>query len=245
MYQFFVSDEQIEDGKILITGGDVNHISRALRMKPGEKVRVSSASGRAFFCHVEKLGEREVTVCVDEEDTQGTELSNRIYLFQGLPKGDKMEMVIQKAVELGACEIVPVAMKNCVVRLDAKRAEGKARRWQAIAESAAKQSRRSIIPRVQMPLPWSEAKALAESMDVCLVPYEHERGMEATREVLRSIGPGQSVAVMIGPEGGFAEEEISGLSEKMHRISLGRRILRTETAGMAALAMLAYELEDF
>ncbi|MBO5259600.1 MAG: 16S rRNA (uracil(1498)-N(3))-methyltransferase [Agathobacter sp.] len=243
MYQFFVEPDQVAEAFIQIIGSDVNHIRNVLRMKPGEKVRISDKDGNSFFCHIEKIEESEVIAAIDERDEQGTELSNQITLFQGLPKSDKMELIIQKAVELGAFKIVPVEMKNCVVKLDAKKAQSKCSRWQAIAESAAKQSKRTVIPDISLPVAWKEAIKQAEELDVVLVPYENERGMEATREAIKAIKPGQSVGIMIGPEGGFADSEIENLPEKMQRISLGRRILRTETAGLAALSMLIYELD--
>lgn len=252
MYQFFVEEEQIftgkngETGTIRITGRDVNHIRNVLRMRSGERVRISALSetGASYFCHLEEITEDYVTAVIDETDERGTELSNRICLFQGLPKSDKMELIIQKATELGVAAVVPVAMKNCVVKLDAKKAESKRKRWQTIAESAAKQSKRTIIPEIMLPCSWKEALKKAMEFDVILVPYENERGMAATREAIRSIKPGQSVGIFIGPEGGFAEEEIAGLPDEMHKISLGRRILRTETAGLATLAMLIYELDE-
>lgn len=258
MYQFFVEENQLAGDKITILGSDVNHIKNVLRMKGGERVRVSlSYNGRSFFGIIDSITEDEVTVVIESEDEKGTELTNRIYLFQGLPKGDKMELIIQKAVELGVYEIIPVAMKNCVVKLDDKKAGNKVKRWQAISESAAKQSKRTLIPEVQMPLTWKEAMKKAEELDVVLVPYECERGMEATREVIEAIQPGQSIAIFIGPEGGFSPEEIEGicptnqgegfsqtLEEKSRRISLGRRILRTETAGLATLSMLIFCLDE-
>lgn len=243
MYQFFVEEEQVHSDSISITGGDVNHIKNVLRMKNGEKIRVSSKSGQAYFCHISSVLDDEVIAAIDSADETGTELDNHIVLYQGLPKGDKMELIIQKAVELGVSEIVPVAMKNCVVKLDEKKAQSKCKRWQAIAESAAKQSKRTVIPQIQMPLSWKQALEEAKELDVVLVPYENERGMEATREIFRSIPEGASIGVMIGPEGGFSPEEIAQLDKDMHRISLGRRILRTETAGMATLSMLIYELD--
>lgn len=244
MYQFFVEPEQVAEEIIRIIGADVNHIRNVLRMKSGEKIRISDKSGNSFFCHIDKIEEQQVIAVIDEKDDLGTELPNQITLFQGLPKSDKMELIIQKAVELGAKKIVPVEMKNCVVKLDAKKAQSKCSRWQAISESAAKQSKRTVIPEVTLPMAWKEALKEAEALDVVLVPYENERGMDATREVIRGIRPGQSIGIMIGPEGGFADIEIGNLPEKMHRISLGRRILRTETAGLATLSMLIYELDE-
>ncbi|MGN0142923.1 MAG: 16S rRNA (uracil(1498)-N(3))-methyltransferase [Roseburia sp.] len=243
MYQFFVADTQIAGETVTIEGEDVKHIRSVLRMRPGEQVRVSSENGRNYYCELTEITERLVLAHILREDTAGTELPCRVYLFQGLPKNDKMELIIQKAVELGVYEVIPVAMKNCVVKLDEKKASAKAARWQEIAKSAAKQSKRSLIPRVSMPVNFRQAVERAEELDVRLVPYENERGMDATREVLSSIRPGQSVGILIGPEGGFAPEEIAMVQDTMHLISLGNRILRTETAGFTALAFLIYEIE--
>lgn len=245
MQQFFVEDEQV-NGKVVISGGDVNHIRNVLRMKKGEKIRVSTPAGVSYFCHIDTVGEDEVTAVIDAQDAIGTELPCRIVLFQGLPKGDKMELIIQKSVELGVAEIVPVAMKNCVMKLDEKRAQNKGKRWQAIAESAAKQSKRTFVPEVLPPVSFQKALEMAQELDIMLLPYENARGMQATREVIRSIRPGMTVGIMIGPEGGFSPEEIeqAAIAANLHKITLGRRILRTETAGFTALSMLIYELDD-
>ncbi len=244
MYQFFVEDAQIQENFVLIEGTDVNHIKNVLRMKPGERIRVSNQSGTDCFCTIAEVTDVFVWAEIVEKDEKGTELQNKIYLFQGLPKNDKMELIIQKAVELGVYEVIPVAMKNCVVKLDEKKAQNKVKRWQGIAESAAKQSKRSLIPNVRMPMSFKEAAAFAQDLDVKLVPYENERGMRATKDVISSIETGQSIAVFIGPEGGFAPEEIALVKDDMKLISLGKRILRTETAGMTALSILVYELES-
>lgn len=243
MYQFFIEDENEAEDFVTIEGSDVNHIKNVLRMKPGEKIRVCTRNGQNYFCSISDITESFVRADILEKEAESTELPCRIYLFQGLPKNDKMEWIIQKTVELGVYEVIPVAMKNCVVKLDEKKAQSKCKRWQAIAESAAKQSKRTVIPQIQMPLSWKQALEEAKELDVVLVPYENERGMEATREIFRSIPEGASIGVMIGPEGGFSPEEIAQLDKDMHRISLGRRILRTETAGMATLSMLIYELD--
>lgn len=245
MYQFFVDDAQVHEHEIVIEGSDVNHIRNVLRMKIDERIRISNMSGKAYFCHITLITEDMVVAEIDSEDDNGTELSNRITLFQGLPKGDKMELIIQKAVELGVYKIVPVSMKNCVVKLDEKKAAKKVERWQAIAESAAKQSKRTIIPLIDKPVPYKLALEKAGKLDVTLVPYENERGMDATRQFMGQIKKGQSIGIVIGPEGGFAPEEIKLADDNdMHRISLGRRILRTETAGLATLAMLVFNLDS-
>lgn len=245
MYQFFVEDAQVFGDVVTIENSDVNHIRNVLRMKCGERVRISTASGKNYFCQIAEITEDVVRAGILEEIAEGTELPNKIYLFQGLPKSDKMELIIQKAVELGVYEIIPVSMKNCVVKLDEKKAAGKAARWQEIARSAAKQSKRSLIPRVRKPLSYKEALELARELDVTLVPYENERGMAATREAIEAIEPKQSIGIFIGPEGGFAESEIAlARAEKMQLISLGKRILRTETAGFATLSILMYHIES-
>ncbi|MCI8484749.1 MAG: 16S rRNA (uracil(1498)-N(3))-methyltransferase [Lachnospiraceae bacterium] len=243
MFQFFVEPEQIEDRKVTIIGSDVNHIKNVLRMNPGTQVRVSDNEGRDFLCEIRAIQQEQILLHIIKP-CEGTEPSARITLFQGLPKGDKMEWIIQKAVELGASEIVPVAMQNCVVKLDAKKAEHKRARWQAIAESAAKQSKRSKIPEIRAVCSFQEAAAYAGSMEVRLLPYEQERGMAHTREVFEKIQKGASIGIFIGPEGGFASKEIEAAQGNMEIISLGNRILRTETAGLAVLAMLGYALED-
>lgn len=245
MYQFFVEDAQISNGIVTIENEDVNHIKNVLRLKCGEKVRISSNSGENYFGEIDALADRMVLVRILEEHAADTELPNKIYLFQGLPKSDKLELIIQKAVELGACEIIPVAMKNCVVKLDEKKASAKQTRWQEIAKSAAKQSKRSVIPAVRRPLSYGEALEAAAALDVRLVPYENERGMAATKEAVEAVRPGQSIGIFIGPEGGFAEDEIALAKERgMQLVSLGRRILRTETAGLAMLSILMYYIES-
>ena len=147
MYHFFVEPHQIGAEEIRIEGADVNHIRNVLRMKPGEEILISSREGGDYFCRVEELEPEYVSAKILEE-WENKELPARIYLFQGLPKGDKMELIIQKAVELGAYRVVPVSMKRSVVKLDAKKADAKRKRWNAVSESAAKQSKRSLIPEV-------------------------------------------------------------------------------------------------
>ena len=172
------------------------------------------------------------------------ELPSKTYLFQGLPKGDKMELIIQKAVELGVYEIIPVATKRAVVKLDKKKSESKRKRWQSISESAAKQSKRLIVPEITSVMSFREAVEYAAGMDVKLMPYELAEGMEETRHLLEGIVPGQSVAIFIGPEGGFSAEEAKlAAAEGLQPITLGKRILRTETAGMTVLSVLMYLLE--
>lgn len=243
MFQFFVEPEQIMAENVTITGSDVNHIRNVLRMKSGDKVRISDNCGRDYLCEITEITAELVKLRISEP-CDNTELPVKITLFQGLPKSDKMELIIQKAVELGVNEIIPVTMKNCVVKLDEKKAKAKQSRWQAIAESAAKQSKRSMIPKIGEVMTFFQAVQYAEAMEVKLVPYENERGMAQTREILGSIEKGMQIAVFIGPEGGFDASEIALVKENMTLISLGNRILRTETAGLAVLSMLIFAIED-
>ena len=244
MYRFFVEESQIYDGTVHITGSDVNHIKNVLRMRPGEKILVSTGGEKEYHCAVSDFPEGEVLAAVEEVTAADRELPSGIVLFQGLPKGDKMELIIQKAVELGATEIVPVEMKRCVVKLDRKKAEKKAERWQTIALGAAKQSKRMQIPTVHMPVTFQQALAMIAESDVRLMPYENAEGMEGTRKILESIEPGESIAILIGPEGGIDEAEGEmAMKAKVEPITLGKRILRTETAGMTVLSILVYLLE--
>ena len=245
MYHFFVDDSNISDNEIAITGKDVNHIKNVLRLKENDKILISNGQDKDFYCIISKINNDEVVTLIDSVLEQSNELPSKIYLFQGLPKNDKMELIIQKAVELGVYEIIPVAMKNCVVKLDAKKEASKIKRWEAISESAAKQSKRCIIPNVHNVLSFKEAIEYASMLDINIVPYENQKGIEETRRVVGSIKKGQSVGIFIGPEGGFDDKEIECvLSNSYIPLTLGRRILRTETAGIAMLSILMYNLEQ-
>ena len=246
MYQFFVETSQITGGQVRILGKDVNHMKNVLRMKPGEEIRVTdSETTRSYHCEVAELYEETVVCHILAEEEEGSELPARIYLFQGLPKADKMELIIQKAVELGVYQIIPTACKRCVVKLDPKKEKTKLGRWQQIAEAAAKQSKRSLIPEIMPVMPLKEAFKRCQGMQVRLIPYERAEGMEKTREILKGIRPGDEVAVFIGPEGGFEESEIEeAMKARIEPVTLGKRILRTETAGMTVLAFLLYQLEQ-
>ena len=245
MPRFFVETDQISDKDIVITGTDVNHIRNVLRMTPGEEVTVSDGQGMDYFCRIAELTKEEVRLDIVDSWHSFVELPTKIYLFQGLPKADKMELIIQKAVELGAFSIIPVETKRCVVKLDVKKAAKKVVRWQQIAESAAKQSKRMLIPEIHEVMTYKQALEFAKQLDVKLIPYELAKGMKETREILSEIKPGQSVGIFIGPEGGFEEEEVAkALEAGAHAITLGRRILRTETAGLAILSVLMFQLEN-
>lgn len=245
MYRFFMEDGIGSGSEIRISGSDYNHIKNVLRMKKGEEVLISDGKDREYLCAIAEFTEEEVVL--DIVDIMGTsrELPTKITLFQGLPKGDKMEQIIQKTVELGVTEIVPVAMKRCVVKLDAKKAGKKVERWNGIALSAAKQSKRGIIPEVKDVVSYQEAVKMASSMDGFLVPYENAEGIEGARKLVASMKGKKSIAVFIGPEGGFEDSEIElALDNGASTLTLGKRILRTETAGMTMLSILMFELEE-
>lgn len=245
MYQFFVQPSQIQGNRIIITGSDVNHIKNVLRMKPGEEIAVSNGvNGKEYRCGIEGFSEDEVICTLRFVREDGVELPSKIYLFQGLPKADKMELIIQKAVELGVYEIIPVAAARSVVKLDEKKAKSKLGRWQGIAEAAAKQSKRGIIPQVKAVMSMKEAVDYAGQLDVRIIPYELAEDMSKTKELISGIVSGQSVGIFIGPEGGFEEKEIAAAVEKgINPITLGKRILRTETASLAVLSWLMYHFE--
>lgn len=245
MFNFFVDSNNRQGNGFVITGSDFNHIVNVLRMSIGDTFLVS-CDGISNLCEIKNIDADAVVVDIIEENYNYTTLPIKIYLFQGLPKADKMELIIQKTVELGVEEIVPVEMSNCVVKLEPKKKQSKVTRWQAIAESGAKQSKRNSIPRVSDVLSYKEALKKAEELDVFLVPYECAEGMAATKQAFSQIKPGMSVGILIGPEGGFNEKEIEdALNVGGKVISLGKRILRTETAAITAVGacMLYAETE--
>lgn len=235
-----------------LTGDDFHHIRDVLRMKPGDQLVVCDSARRDLTCRIDcYLPDRVVLIITAVQENQ-TEPPYQAILYQGLAKGEKMETIIQKAVELGAVRIVPVACQRSVVRLNARDQEKKLVRWNRIAAEAAKQCGRGRIPAVSEPLTFSQAVIEAAQADISLIPWENERGL-GLREALEitvpsNVVPGTdpSISLLIGPEGGFAPEEIdAAVAAGIRPVSLGRRILRTETAGTVVLAMLVYRFNDF
>lgn len=244
MHHFFVNPSQINQDEVWIEGSDVNHMKNVLRMHIGEEVLISDGQGNDYICEISDMSEEQIKTRIIKENGEGTELPVRIYLFQGLPKSDKMEFIIQKAVELGAFQIVPMATKRCVVKLDRKKEEAKRKRWQSIAESAAKQSRRSIIPQIHPVVDFKQAVKMTEDFSCKWIPYENFKDMESARKMMNSIKPGDAIAIFIGPEGGFETDEVDyAVEHGISPISLGKRILRTETAGMMLLSVLMFQSE--
>lgn len=237
MYNFFVASDNKNDDCYFITGSDFNHIKNVLRMSVGEQFLVS-CEDTSDLCKIESIEIDTIVAKIVEENYQSTNLPIKIHLFQGLPKSDKLELIIQKAVELGVATITPVSMKRSIVKIDDKKKKSKQERWQAIAEAAAKQSKRTSVPQICDILTYKEFIARAKDLDLLLVPYECAEGMTATKEALSQIKAGMSVGIIIGPEGGFETKEIDAALEMGGKIiSLGSRILRTETAAITSVAM--------
>lgn len=241
MPKYFVLPENITGDTIVITGEDAKHLATVLRSEEGDFVEVCDGCGIDYSCEITDVDKKEVTLKINEKTKCQSEPKTKITLFQGLPKADKMEMIIQKCVELGIEKIVPVATHRAVVKLDKKDSVKKIERWQKIAESAAKQSGRGIIPQIGDVVTFKEAVKLGAMAQGAIIPYEHEE-KRGIREFVKSFS-GNEVAIFIGPEGGFADEEIElAMENGILSVSLGKRILRTETAGMATVAILLYEL---
>lgn len=244
MYHFFVKPEAVSEETIVISGSDYNHIKNVIRLDKNEEISIYDGEYHEYICKLNRYEKSEAVfdiICQKESDS---ELESKLYLFQGLPKSDKLEMIIQKAVELGAYEIVPVKMHRSIVKYDSKKAKSKAERWNSISESAAKQSGRTIIPQVTDIMDYAKALEYASKLDMVMVPYEHEEGIAHTRDIISKLTPGMSVGIFIGPEGGFEDYEIQEAIDKGYfPVSLGRRILRTETAGLCALSVLMFALE--
>lgn len=246
MHRFYVNHNQLTAQTVRITGPDVNHIKNVLRMKTGEEFIICNGQGKDYYCIIDRISESEITASVQAITDTGSELTSRITLFQGLPKSDKMELIIQKAVELGVYEIVPVMTRRVIVKLDdKKKEEKKLERWQAIAEGAAKQSGRGIIPTIKPVQTYAQAIDYAKTLDKNIIPYENAKGMQNTRRIMNELTNNKTIGIFIGPEGGFEELEIErAMQAGIEPITLGKRILRTETAGLAVLAMMVLVLEE-
>ena len=247
MHRFFTQPENVKGDEIFIYGEDVNHMKKSLRMKIGEQLEVRDSEGMIYLCSIkEYLSEshgKGSILQIEEKRQNDTELSSRITLFQGLPKSDKMELIIQKAVELGVYQIVPVSTARTIVKMDETKTHKKVSRWNSISESAAKQSGRGIIPEVTDVMSFSEALEYSKGLGMTLIPYELAKEMSETKGILKEITPGEQIGVFIGPEGGFEQQEVEKAVEAgAHPITLGRRILRTETAAITMLSILMFEL---
>ncbi len=247
MYHFFIQAKQIKDGRVYLEGKDVNHIINVLRMKTGDKISLTDEDGVCYTCSIVLFDKEIIQLEILEIKDVSHELPAKVTLFQGLPKGDKFETIVQKAVELGVYQIVPVITNRCIVKLDEKKKKNKITRWNTIAESAAKQSKRTYIPKVCDVIDFSMAVDMAKRFDEVCIPYEQAEGMSSTKDFLCRLKPDMNIAFYIGPEGGFEEYEINKAQEAgIKPVSLGKRVLRTETAGMALMSMimLTYECQS-
>ena len=245
MYRFYVSADQLAEKEVFISGGDVNHIKNVLRLEVGDWIVACDGNGTDYVSRIQSICSDEVVTSIEKVQPTGTELPVRITLFQGMPKKDKLELIIQKAVELGACEIVPVMTKRTVVKLsEEKKINKRLERWQSIAYAAAKQCDRGIIPTVHKPVSYEEALAMADQLDYNVIPYELQTGMEEARKIVDQACKQRSLGIFIGPDGGFEPEEVErAMTRNIHPMTLGKRILRTETAGMALLSILMFQMQ--
>lgn len=245
MYHFFTDSTLINGHDIYIEGSDYNHIKNVLRLREGDVISVSNGVSRdEYRCHIEAFEDARIRLKLDFIKEADVELPVKLTLFQGLPKSDKMDLIVQKAVELGVFEIVPVELNRCVTKLDAGKKVSRLKRWNTISQAAAKQSKRAIVPEIAPVMTLKEALEYSYGIDHKLIPYELSGGLASAGELLNRIKPGESVGIFIGPEGGFDETEVAAAKDAgFTDISLGKRILRTETASLVVLSWFIYLFE--
>lgn len=248
MPRFFVKNEQIKGTTIEILGEDVKHIKNVLRKQIGDNIEICDQdTEKSYICEIEKIGNESILTNIIEE-LQSYDDNIKVDIYQGLPKADKMELIIQKSVELGVNSIIPVAMKRCVVKIESKDESKKIARWQKIAESAAKQSGRSTIPEIKNIVNIEKIIQLIKEYDCVIVAYENEKNNTIKRELLEikeKVHDKVKIAVIIGPEGGLEEKDVELLKHNGAKIvTLGHRILRTETVALNILSVIMYELEN-
>lgn len=252
MPKYFVKEEQINEKQIDIIGQDVKHIKNVLRMKIGDKLELCNCETQEnFYCEISNIEKEKIQCTILEKIEQNAESNVEVTIFQGLPKADKMEYIIQKSVELGTYDITPVEMKRCVVKLDVKDKTKKIERWQKISEGAAKQCGRNIIPTINGIINVKNICQQIPNYDIVLVAYEKEDENSLKNE-LQKIKKEYSnqkkskikIGIVIGPEGGLEEKDVELLKENNAKIiTLGKRILRTETVALNTLSIIMYELE--
>ncbi len=248
MYKFFVPEKQINENEIYIVGTDVNHISNVLRLKLNDNIIISSKeTGKTYISEIINFSKDSVICKIINLEDESVESNVNIDLYQGLPKSDKMEFIIQKTTELGVKSIFPVDMERCVVKIDKKSELKKLERWQKISEVAAKQSKRDIIPKVENIIKIEDICKNTSKYDIILLAYENENTKtikDELRKLDKNIDENINIGIIIGPEGGFSESEVNKLIEANAKcISLGKRILRTETAPIVMISDIIYEFE--
>ena len=245
MQKFFIKTNQINNNEIIITDQDVKHISNVLRMKVLDKIQVcNEETGENYIVEIQKINNEEIFTNILEKLQEANESKVKIDLYQGLPKSDKMEYIIQKTTEIGVNKIIPVDMIRCVTKLEEKEVKKKLDRWQKIAEAAAKQSKRDKIPKIENKIKLNQLLGKISEYDVFLVAYEEEKENTLKQELKKLANKEEyKIGVMIGPEGGIDKKEIELLKETKV-VTLGNRILRCETAPVVVIANIIYELED-
>ncbi len=249
MSRFFISDEDVFEDSIVIKGEDVNHIKNVLRCRVGDMLILSNGKGIDFQVRIDELQQEQIITKIENISKSKTEPPLDIILFQGIPKGDKMDFIIQKSVELGVKRIIPVITERTILRFNSEKDKAKKTlRWQKIALEAAKQCNRGIIPQVDIPMNFKDTMKLFGDMDFILIPYEREKYLKLGNFIEKIKTDGieiKAVGLIIGPEGGFSEDEVDeAVNHSARSVTLGPRILRTETAGLVVLAILMYELGD-
>lgn len=243
MPKFFAPRENISENEIIIDNEDVGHITRVLRLDTGDSVEICDGMGNDYTAVIAAVEKKRIVCTIAEKRRSDTEPDIEVTLFQGIPKSSKMEYIIQKTTELGIVRIVPCVMSRCVSRLDGKE-DKKCERWRKIAEAAAKQSGRGIIPEVCGAVEFKDAVDMMKQSDLCFAPYECETH-GSLKNVLTSHKNVKTISFMVGPEGGYDISEVEYLHKNdVPTVTLGKRILRTETAGEAVLSMVMYELGD-
>ena len=247
MRKFFVKENQINDKKIEIIDEDVNHIKNVLRLVIGEKIKICDSDNKInYICEISEISKQNVICNILEVAKNEAEGNVKLYIYQGLPKADKMELIIQKGTELGVTEFIPVAMKRSIVKLEGKDETKKNERWQKIAEVAAKQCGRDFIPEVKHVQKINDIIENIKKYDLIMVAYELEE-VNYIKAELKALPKKEDykIAIVIGPEGGLEQEEVEKLKEAGAKvISLGKRILRTETVAMQVASIIMYELEE-
>ncbi len=246
MHRFLVEPNNIHNGQVTLENEDLKHLRQVLRLEPGDSIRVFDGSGMEYEATLLTVDKNKATARILRSFQSDTEPKTHVTLFQGLPKGEKMELIIQKAVELGVYRIVPVITQRSVVQLDKKDREKKAERWSRIAREAAKQCRRAYVPQIDPPMDFKEAIANCGEYDAALLFYENEE-KKCLKELLKcyNINKIKDIVLLIGPEGGFSDQEVEECVLSGFTVAgLGKRILRTETAAISALSILMYEMGE-
>ncbi|ONI41524.1 hypothetical protein AN640_07920 [Candidatus Epulonipiscium fishelsonii] len=243
MKKFFVSPDKIADNKVIIEGSDYNHIINVFRLKMNDKLLINDRHGNEFTCIITSVEKLSLVATIEDKFILSTEPKTKVTLFQSLIKPEKMEFVLQKSVELGVYQIIPLITERCVIKLDSSKMENKVNRWKKIIEAAAKQSGRNLIPEIKLPVKFNKIIDYVNETDLNIIPYEKETQVSLKTILRKNIET--NINVVIGPEGGFTEEEINQVKiNNFNCATLGKRILRSETAALTVISNIMYELNE-